>query len=214
MGLGLKDADDVHAVDNAFLNNGVGLHLDNSPRGRDVENAFEGNAFVGNDRAVRLFPSVKGNRFVGNDFIANGMPVFVPGGSRAGQVAQNEWRRNHWDAYVGFDDDGDGVGDVAFVHARLVDAMLTRYPDLKWFAESPALAVVDAASRFFPLLRPAPTVIDEEPRLEPESATRWSQRLGLERAVDTRSVVSGAAWVLMALACLGVLWLGVGRGAS
>lgn len=177
-GVGLKDADRVEATDNLWVENQVGVYLDNSPRSRDDRNAFTGNLFLFNDAGVRLLPSVRGNDFRGNDFVANDRPAEVAGagGRGEGVAARNRWEGNHWDGYAGFDRDGDGRGESPYVHARLSDRLVVRHPELRLFAWSPAFPVVDAVSRFFPLMRPAPSVVDSAPRLEARVLDRWERR--------------------------------------
>lgn len=176
MGLGLKDSDDVTVRGNLFLENSIGVHLDNSPRSRDRLNVFEGNTFALNGAAVRMMPSVTGNRFRGNDFLANEVPARVSGGARGGQVDQNDWSGNHWSDYTGFDQDGDGIGDIPYVHAHLAAELLERHPALRIFALSPALGALDTLARLLPLLRPAPVVADPSPRLARLAAPRWRER--------------------------------------
>lgn len=207
IGLGLKDTDEVTVVSNLFLENAVGVHLDNSPRGAAAANAFEENAFVRNGSGVRMLPSVRGNVFVANDFVGNDRPAEVAGGVRPGQEAQNDWDGNHWSDHAGFDRDGDGRGDHPFVHARLSDHLTSKWPALRLFALSPALAALDLVSRFFPLLKPEPVVVDEAPRLEAVAVGRWEGAGvvagGLRGPVERAGV--GAAWALGALVCVAFL---------
>ena len=210
MGLGIKDVDDVRVAGNLLVGNAVGIHLDNSPRSEGTTNVFVGNALLANDVAVRLFPSVRGNRLHGNAFVGNGRPVEVAGGSRPGQARQNEWRGNHWSEYVGFDEDGDGIGDSAFEHARLADELVGRHPALKIFSGSPALSLLDLLGRFLPLLQPEPVVADPAPRLSAAAARRWRGRvLATEGSGRHEAAWPTAAWALAIVAGIGL----VGRGA-
>ena len=209
MGLGLKDSDEIVAEENLFLENSVGVHLDNSPSGPARPNRFVGNTFALNGVAVRMLPSVTGNGFHENDFLANDAPARVAGGARAGQVAQNDWSGNHWSGHAGFDRDGDGTGDAPYVHAHLADDLLERRPELKIFAFAPALKALDELVRFFPLLRPEPVVVDPEPRLAIVPARRWREEWpGARPAVP----VALLGWGLGAAASLGALAAGVRRG--
>lgn len=205
MGLGLKDAEDIRALGNLFIGNAVGLHLDNSPRSPAFANEFADNAFVANEVAVRLLPSVRSNRLHGNAFIGNRRPAEVAGGSRNGQARQNDWRGNHWSGYAGFDEDRDGVGDSPFEHVRLGDDLLGRHPALKIFAGSPALALVDLLGRFLPLLLPEPVVTDPEPRLSATAAERWR---GRDAANGGRLSPAGPVtlWAMLTLLVTGVAW--------
>lgn len=205
MGLGLKDADDIRVSGNVFVENDVGVHLDNSPTGRDVRNRFEENLLLYNGTAVMLFPSVRGNVFRANDFLGNDRPAAVAGGAVEDQAAQNDWSGNHWEEYAGFDRNGDGIGDTPYAHARWTDHLASRHPQLRLFSLSPALRLVDVLARFFPLLRPRPVVVDSAPRLAPAQVTRWEET----PPVATRATGDGRGGVLLA-----ALWLLPAAGAT
>ena len=206
MGLGLKDADRIVAEGNLFVENAVGIHLDNAPRSVGATNRFENNAVVRNGSGVRLLPSVAGNDFGGNDFLGNERPVEVAGGARPGVEEQNDWRGNHWDGYAGFDRDGDGVGDTPWVYARLSDALLTKHPPLRLFAGSPALELLELAARFLPLLRPEPVAVDPAPRLDTVAVDRWrGERVGEEPPGPVSRAGWAGAWAALALGAIVLL---------
>lgn len=176
MGLGLKDADEITARGNLFVRNESGVYLDNAPRSRDARNRFRDNLFLYNETAVRLLPSVTGNDFRDNSFVGNTRPALVSGGMGEGQAAQNDWTGNHWSGYAGFDRDGDGVGDTPYRHARLSDDLMSRHEELKLFARSPVMPVLEAVRRFFPFLEPEPVVVDSAPRISAGALRRWERR--------------------------------------
>lgn len=205
MGIGLKDSDAIEVSGNLIVGNVVGIHLDNSPHSADVTNSFTGNLLLANQAGIRLLPSVRSNVFEGNDFLSNGTPVVVAGGAGADQAARNDWSENHWSEYAGFDRDGDGLGDIPFVHARLADDLLSRHPALGLFARSPALGVLDVVSRFFPLLKPEPVVVDSVPRIDAVLLADWGEASG----TPTRSRPSpweSASWLFLAAVGGGALW--------
>lgn len=212
MGLGLKDSDGVQVRGNLFLENSVGVYLDNSPGDPTRANEFTDNTFASNGAAVRMLPSVAGNRFYGNDFLDNVVPAQVAGGARRDQVRQNEWSGNHWSDHAGFDRDGDGTGDEPYVHAHLADELLERRPELGIFAHAPALAALDALVRWFPLLMPAAVVVDPAPRLSRVGGGGWPE----ERAGSgpTARLAGSAGWALAAALALGALRAGARRRKS
>ena len=74
--------------------------------------------------------------------------------------------RNHWSQYVGWDRDGDGIGDVPYEAVGVVDRLLWRYPLAQVLFSSPALELIRYVSAQFPILK-TPTVIDPKPHLKP-----------------------------------------------
>lgn len=213
MGLGLKDADDIVAHENLFVENASGIYLDNSPRERDAVNRFEANVLLYNRSGLRMLPSVRSNVFCGNSFVANSRPAEVSGGSDAAQEAQNDWDGNHWSDYRGFDRDGDGVGDSPYVHARLSDDLMSRHPVLELYALSPVIPVIEALSRFFPLLRPQAVVVDSHPRLAPTALERWERDPPVDLEPDGATVRGEGTphappWP-RALAGAGLTWAGI-----
>jgi len=206
VGLGLKDSDDIRAIDNAFVGNAVGIALDNSPSSVGVTNRFTGNLIAYNDIGISLLPSVHSNRFEDDAFIDNTAPVAVSGG---GNALANVWRGNYWSAYAGFDEDGDAVGDTPYRHERVADALFARHPALRWLALSPAAGALDLFGRLFPLLRPEPVVIDSAPRLEAPTAIReWASSRGGTDAHSrggSRAVVAGILFALGGLAFISTL---------
>jgi nitrous oxidase accessory protein len=167
-GVGLKDMDDAVIEENLFLDNRVGAFLDNSPREIESIGVFRGNVFAFNDIGVTLLPSVRRNQFTGNSFVDNQEQVHVAGG---GQLLQNLWTvdgvGNYWSDYVGYDGDGDGVGDVPYRAERLFENLMDRHPSLRLFLYSPAAQAVDFAARAFPFVKPQPKLVDTQPLMTP-----------------------------------------------
>jgi nitrous oxidase accessory protein len=212
IGLGLKDSDAVTGAGNLFLENAVGLHLDNSPRSRDLTNIFVDNAFVRNGSGVRWMPSVAGNRFERNDFSENLRPVEVSGGAGRASAGQNAWVANRWSDYAGFDADGDGTGDTPYVHARLSDEMTSKHPALLLFAMSPAFGLLELLGRFFPMLEPTPVLVDPAPRVGPSEVAAWRDLglVGAEAPGAGLRAAHGAGWALAAAGAIALL-VGTGR---
>jgi nitrous oxidase accessory protein len=163
-GIGLKDVDDAVIEQNVFLDNRVGAFVDNSPREVDSLGEFTGNVFAYNTMGVSLMPSVRRNWFSGNSFVENQAQVHVAGG---GQLRQNVWtvheRGNYWSDYLGYDANGDGIGDIPYRAERLFEDLLDRYPMLQLFLHSPIVQAIDLATRAFPLVKPQSKVTDTAP---------------------------------------------------
>jgi nitrous oxidase accessory protein len=163
IGLGLKESGNLEVRDNLFVRDNVGLYVDASPLWPDDRNAFEGNSFRLNGAAVSFLGRARGNRFAGNSFRDNRVQVEVSGGD----ARAAEWHANHFDDYVGWDLDADGIGDVPYQLRSLAQDLLAAAPDLAFFRGTPALALVEAIGRIVPLFEPRLVLVDEAPRMQP-----------------------------------------------
>lgn len=171
-GIGLKDMDDSIITGNRFLDNRVGAFVDGSPRELTSIGVIENNLFAYNDIGMEMLPSVRRNQIRDNSFIENEQQVVVSGG---GQLEANEWtvggRGNYWSDYAGYDDDGDGLGEIEYRAERLLDSLIGRRPELRLFLYSPVVNAVDFAARAFPMVRPQPILVDEIPQTNPRLPT-------------------------------------------
>jgi nitrous oxidase accessory protein len=166
MGLGAKESGNLTVRGNRFLRNTVGIYLDQSPITAGETNLFEGNELRLGQAGVIFLSSGQDNTFRGNLFRDNHVQVRVDGGGDAMGV---QWEGNDFDDYAGYDLDGDGTGDVPYELRSAVSDLASRYPETELFTGAPALALVNAASRMFPLWTPRLILRDLAPRLGPLS---------------------------------------------
>jgi nitrous oxidase accessory protein len=162
IGLGLKDAGEIHVLRNSFVANTTGVFIDTSSGFPDEHNRFEGNEFRFHDRAVLFHGPSDRNAFSGNRFRDNRVDVEVDGRADARAA---DWTGNEWDAYVGYDLDGDGVGDVPHEPRSLAADWIARIPALAFFRGTAALGAVEWLGRALPLFASAPLLVDPAPRL-------------------------------------------------
>ena len=167
-GLALKDSDQITVEGNVIAGNRVGIYLDNSPAEEGAVNVIADNVVAYNDIGAAFMPAVKHNRLGGNSFVDNFQQVaLVTSGTFSGNDWTSEGRGNHWSNYVGYDADGDGVGDLPHVERGLFASMLETTPELRLFALSPAQDAMDLAARAFPVFQPPPTLSDAAPQVLP-----------------------------------------------
>jgi nitrous oxidase accessory protein len=168
-GVGLKDMDDAVVENNLFLDNRVGAHVDNSPREVNSIGQFTNNVFAYNDIGVNLMPSVRNNEFVANSFVDNEIQVGIAGGG--GRPENNTWtigdQGNYWSDYIGYDGNGDTIGDVPYKAERLFENMIDHNSSLRLFLYSPVEQAIDFAARAVPLVKPKPKLMDEAPMMKP-----------------------------------------------
>ncbi|HSD59281.1 MAG TPA: nitrous oxide reductase family maturation protein NosD, partial [Burkholderiales bacterium] len=139
-------------------------------------NVLRNNLVVDNRVGVHLWAGSIHNEVEGNDFIGNQEQVrYVASRDENWGVKQG----NYWSNYLGWDRDGNGVGDVPYEASDLVDRLTWRHPMMKLLLASPAVQTLRLIARQFPLLR-APSVVDPNPRMRPLSAD-WSKWIGKRR---------------------------------
>lgn len=167
-GVGFKDLDDVVAKDNLIADNRVGIFLDNSPYLIESWNEINGNVIAWNDIGVSMMPSIKRNAFVGNSFAGNEEQVEIRGGgSLSGNAWGREGRGNYWSDYAGYDEDGDGIGEIPYRSESLFESLVDKNPPLRIFMFSPAVKALELASWAFPVIKPEPKLTDEHPLVRP-----------------------------------------------
>lgn len=143
-GLLLKEISDGTVRDNHFLDNTVGLYLEDSNR-----NLVEGNLFRRNGWAVKVMANAGGNRFTGNRFEGNSFDAAT--NSRS---SSSSFDRNWWDRYRGYDLDRDGLGDVPYRPVRLFSLVAEQHKPALILLRSAFVDLLDGAERLMPMLTP------------------------------------------------------------
>ncbi|MEJ8796489.1 nitrous oxide reductase family maturation protein NosD [Trinickia caryophylli] len=126
-------------------------------------NRIAGNDIVRSPIGIHVTAGSEGNRVYGNAFVDNRVQV---------QYVQNiaeEWswqgRGNYWSDYVGWDMNGDGIGDAAFRPNDGVDILFWKYPNARLLLSSPAILTLRYVQRAFPVFTP-PSVSDSHPLMK------------------------------------------------
>lgn len=197
-GLLFKDMDDVLLLENRIFGNRLGLTMDGAPRTPGSHVTLERNLIGFNQVALELFRTVDAT-FVENSFVGNLQQVESRGGSL---LDRNRWsldgRGNYWDDYQGFDADGDGVGDVSYRYEGAYDDLVRREEALRAYAHTPARMALDQASRWFPVYRSEPRVVDEHPLVSPAITLRSAT----SGSPDAAGVIASTTLIALAAATL------------
>lgn len=191
-GILLKDVDDVTIRGNHIHHNRLGMTMEGAPQSPLAFVRVENNLIGYNDAALELTTTTNAV-FVGNTFVGNLKQVE----SRGGDIGRrNVWsedgRGNYWDAYQGYDADGDGVGDIPFRYEGLYDDLIEKNEALKAYQYTFAHAALDLTARWFPVYRPEPRVVDPAPLMDPTMtlpAHAGRSRVALGLAVAAALVV-------------------------
>jgi nitrous oxidase accessory protein len=170
-GIMLRTIQDSVIEDNVVAGNGRGFFI------YDAEhNTIRGNLVAGNRVGAHVAAGSYRNAVDANDFIGNGEQVrYVATRDEAWGVHGG----NFWSNYLGWDGDGDGVGDVPYEANDLVDRLTYRYPMARLLLNSPAVHALRVVAQAFPILR-APSVVDAHPSMTPHHSD-WSRWLERER---------------------------------
>ncbi len=155
VGLLFRDAQYCRIARNRLERNGQGMFFFSS-----TENVIEDNRLVANDVGAKIWAGSLRNVVRDNVFSANGQQVFY--------VAAEDlvWgvreRGNVWSDYVGWDQDGDGIGDRPHRVDSFTANVIHRYPSAVLLLRSPVMELLTHLEARVPLLR-VPTVVDESP---------------------------------------------------
>ncbi|WP_297912009.1 nitrous oxide reductase family maturation protein NosD [Thiomonas sp.] len=149
-------------VDRDDADSGIGAGMEG--KGIFVYNS-EFNRFQANDIAdstigIHITAGSDHNEVFGNAFVGNRTQV------KYDEFTALEWshgeRGNYWSNYLGWDMNGDGIGDVAYRPNSGVDVLLWKYPGARLLMSSPATLLLRYVQRAFPVFTP-PGITDHFP---------------------------------------------------
>lgn len=168
-GIMLRTIQDSIVENNVVAGNGRGFFI------YDAEyNTVRNNLVMHNRVGMHLSAGSSNNKIDGNDFIDNQEQVkFVA----ARDVEWGRTQGNYWSNYSGWDQNGDGIGDIAYEANDVVDRLNWQYPLVKLLLSSPSIQTLRFVARQFPILR-APSIVEKHPRMHPlnQDWRRWSDK--------------------------------------
>ncbi len=205
-GIGLKEVSDYRVERNLLRENCVGIYMDDAPF-RPGAAEICGNVIACNNTAMSVLPNSKGNTIAGNAFFDN-LRTVTPLGR--GDLYDNSFARgeagNFWSDYIGYDEDGDGVGEWVHEPVALFSELMEREPRLAVLRFSPAEQAIDFVARAIPAMRPGPAFVDEYPLTQLPSGIAGAYaagRTGREEEEGMGAV--GAAFAALALLAVSAL---------
>ncbi|MDX1752116.1 MAG: nitrous oxide reductase family maturation protein NosD [Salinimicrobium sediminis] len=154
-GLLLKEINDAELKNNIFEDNTIAISADNTNRINYINNEFRGNGY-----AVRIRGACYKNVFTANNFIANSFDV-----SYTGNINENEFSRNYWSEYTGYDLDKDGIGDVPYRPVKLFSYLVNRTPEAIILLRSMFIGLLDFSEKVSPVFTPA-ELTDDYPQMK------------------------------------------------
>ncbi len=153
-GILLKDISDSIIESNDFIENSTALYIEGCNR-----IIIEHNNLINNGWAVKLMANSMDNYFYENNFIANSFDVSTNSLSNF-----NEFERNYWSEYNGYDLNKDGFGDVPFRPVTMFSMMVQDQPTSLILLHSLFISILNVAESIIPAITPE-ALIDTKPRM-------------------------------------------------
>jgi nitrous oxidase accessory protein len=166
MGIGLKDVSNFTIKNNTVLYCAQGLYIDRSPFEPDTHNWLIGNKVLYNAEAMH-FHSLSENNVIKENVIMGNIEDIV-NDSRGSKTNENEIVNNYWDNYIGFDRDGDNLGDTPHRVYQYADQLWVYNPNVKFFYGSPVISLLNFLAKLAPFTKPIFLLEDEKPKVRIE----------------------------------------------
>lgn len=156
-GIMLRTITDAVVSDNLITGNARGIFM------YDAEyNRIENNVIAGNQIGFHIWAGSIHNQFTGNDIIHNREQTKYIASK---DQIWGEEQGNYWSNHFGWDRNGDGIGDDAFVSQDAIDRLLWRTPSARALLSSPAIETLHHIAAQFPVLR-APSIVEKNPLMQ------------------------------------------------
>jgi nitrous oxidase accessory protein len=127
-------------------------------------NSFHGNVIEDCPIGIHVTAGSDHDQIYGNVFTNNRIQV------KYVQNIAEEWSHdgagNYWSDYLGWDLDGNGIGDVPYRPNDGVDVLLWKYPGARLLLNSPAILALRYVQRAFPVFM-SPSIQDSHPLMRP-----------------------------------------------
>lgn len=161
MGIGLKDSSNFVIEDNTIVYNSQGFYIDRSPFEPDTNNWIKNNKIMYNAEAMHFHSLCENSIVTGNTILGNIEDIVND--SRSEDNFKNDFDRNFWDNYEGFDRNKDGIGDNPYRVYQYADKLWTYNPSVKYFYASPVLSLLNFLSKLAPFSEPIFLLEDKKP---------------------------------------------------
>jgi nitrous oxidase accessory protein len=153
-GILLKEISDSIIESNEFIENSTALYMEGCSRIK-----VEHNNLINNGWAIKLMANSMDNYFYENNFIANSFDVSTNSLSNF-----NEFERNYWSEYKGYDLNKDGFGDIPFRPVTMFSMMVQDQPTSLILLHSLFINILNVAESIIPAITPE-ALTDAKPRM-------------------------------------------------
>lgn len=143
-GLLLKEISNSKIEHNRFIKNTTGLYLETTTNVEVKQNLFEDNGW-----ASRVEASCSGSNFTGNNFIGNSFDI-----ATNGTLMLNNFDKNFWDKYDGYDLNKNKVGDVPYYPVSVYSVLTEKIPVAMILYRSLLTDIMDQVEKVMPSVIP------------------------------------------------------------
>ncbi len=154
-GLLLKDISFSKIKHNRFHNNTTAIFMDSATKIDFYQNDFENNGW-----ALKINSNCMENRISSNNFINNTFDV-----STSGSAMMNDFKKNYWDKYEGYDLNKDKIGDIPFHPLSLYSVLVQNNPSVMLLFRTFFVDLLDKTEKIIPSLTPE-NFVDEQPLMK------------------------------------------------
>lgn len=155
-GILLKDITDSYILNNSFIKNTIGIHMEGSSRIDIKQNVFKYNGW-----AMKVQASCDDNRFEKNNFFNNSFDI-----ATNGSLVLNIFTNNYWDKFEGYDLNKDGIGDVPYHPVSMYAMIVEQNPNSIMLLRSFLVSLLEKAEKAIPTLTPE-NLFDPKPSMKP-----------------------------------------------
>ncbi|WP_336068102.1 nitrous oxide reductase family maturation protein NosD [Mesoflavibacter sp. CH_XMU1404-2] len=154
-GLLLKEINDAEIEGNTFENNTIGINIEGSNRINYKQNTFSNNGW-----AIKVKGACYTNKFTQNNFLYNSFDI-----AYNSKVNDNEFDKNYWSNYTGYDLNKDGIGDVPYRPVKLFSYIVNRTPETIILLRSMFIDIIDFSEKVSPVFTPD-DLMDNNPQMK------------------------------------------------
>ena len=154
-GLLLKEINDAEIKGNTFEDNTIGINVEGSNRINYTHNTFENNGW-----AIKVKGACYTNSFTENNFLYNSFDI-----AYNSKVNDNEFDKNYWSSYTGYDLDKNGIGDIPYRPVKLFSYIVNRTPETIILLRSMFIDIIDFSEKVSPVFTPD-DLLDNNPQIK------------------------------------------------
>lgn len=151
-GMLLKEINDAEIVGNTFENNTIGINIEGSNRIN-----YKNNNFSNNGWAIKVKGACYTNKFTANNFLYNSFDI-----AYNSNINDNEFDKNYWSNYTGYDLNKDGIGDIPYRPVKLFSYIVNRTPETIILLRSMFIDIIDFSEKVSPVFTPD-NLLDNNP---------------------------------------------------